>query len=87
MPDTRLHELRSNTDVIVINSSGSIRVLTPEGAVFNSLCTDDLRELSVASANLFEDDWRHARLREINEWVVKAQERVLRLEVAVPVKD
>lgn len=55
----RVHQLVSPNNNVVIRHSvyESIRVLTPQGAVFDSLDTEDLRNLSVACAILFDDQW------------------------------
>ena len=57
----RLHELKCFKDILVVNNkTGNKAVLTAPGAVFDSFDTHDTRNISVAYAALFDDNWRVA---------------------------
>ena len=66
-----IHELRADHPVVVVNPDGVTRVVSPEGAVFTNLLCDDVESMAVASANLFQDNWRPASREEINSWYTR----------------
>jgi hypothetical protein len=76
-----MHELRADADKLVINSHGQLFVLSSSGAVFRNFFTDDLRNVCIAFARLFDDDWRNATDTEYTAWLAKPQkEQMLRIE-------
>lgn len=66
-----LQQLKSDADQLVVNSHDQYVVLTPSGAVFHNFFTEDLRNVCIAFARLFDGDWRAATTEEFKSWIAK----------------
>jgi len=65
----RIQELKSFNDVLIVNyGTDNKAVLTPSGAVYDNFKTSDTRNMSLAYAALFDDNWRFATGLELREY-------------------
>lgn len=87
----RIHELvptREAGDLVIHNpKTGHTLTLTPEGAVYQTPDTRDIRNMAIAFGVLFtSDEWRAATTEEITEFINTPEQFMLTLNWALPKK-
>ena len=83
----RLHQLVPvSADLVVHNpATGHTMVLTPQGAVYNTEDTTDLRNIAIAFGLLTtSDDWREATQEEIEELRAHPPTAMMELSWVIP---
>lgn len=78
----RIHELVADHDVVIVHREGYMRTLTPQGALYDTMDTEDLLNLSIACGVLLSDCWELATPEQIAEFEVFVPDRLMSLQWA-----